>query len=152
MINNITSKVCNMERRIKSHNESNSSILVPKSPDTGNRVISTFDSDKDLQDVIMNLDHILIPYLIEFCNPYKYFNVLDFMLHTDLHRFRGLARIYDIITYRYYLPYDFLFRHMPASIGRFQKKQKQEQKLDVVCRIVHRCLLLLKFPIICFSS
>ena len=59
MVNNITSKVCNMERRIKSHNESNSSILVPNSPDDSIRVISTFDSDKDLRDVVMNLEPTL---------------------------------------------------------------------------------------------
>ena len=59
MVNNVTSKVCNMERRIKSHNDSNSSILVPTSPDSGIRVVSTFDSDKDLRDVVMNLEPAL---------------------------------------------------------------------------------------------
>ena len=33
-----------MERRIKSHDDSNCSILVPKSPDSGIRFISTFDN------------------------------------------------------------------------------------------------------------
>ena len=59
MVNNITSRVCNMERRIRSHNDSNSSILVPNSPDSGIRVVSTFDSDKDLRDVVMNLETTL---------------------------------------------------------------------------------------------
>ncbi|KAL5269695.1 hypothetical protein ACHWQZ_G003229 [Mnemiopsis leidyi] len=57
MVNNVTSKVCSMERRIKSHNDSNSSILVPTSPDSGIRVISTYNSD--LRDVVMNLEPAL---------------------------------------------------------------------------------------------
>lgn len=59
MVDNITAKVGSMERHLRPHNSSNSSILVPKSPDSKIRVISTFDSDKELLEVVKNLEPAL---------------------------------------------------------------------------------------------
>ena len=56
MVDNISEKVKGLERCLKPLNNSNSNVLVPKSPEPAVRVISTFGSDQELVESIQRLE------------------------------------------------------------------------------------------------
>ena len=59
MVENISEKVKGFERRLTPLENSNSSILVPKSPEPAVRVISTFGSDQDLVESVKSVEPTL---------------------------------------------------------------------------------------------